>query len=212
MNRFSQGAAACLACVSFAATSALALDLEEYGDPATISFSADYAVITPGKPDRITLHGVSRLATVTAAMHKHNRRIFSAFPVSELPEAWNSCNAMKTELGMFHDDGVNSVVAFAGHSDGIREYSYLSKPTLLTQSQDIEVVSDDAAGAVGLMLIDAKYDGETLEFSVPNALTTISAETIVTDVIVSTECTFISPTDINIISGMPPPPPPPPEF
>ena len=72
------------------------INLEEYGDPAIISFHADRATVTTDSSGQnITFDGISVLATLTAAVHKHNQRRFTAFPISELPEAWNSCNAMK---------------------------------------------------------------------------------------------------------------------
>lgn len=163
------------------------VDLEQYGAPAVISWSAIEASIdTTGSTTTISFTGVSSLATLTANLHKHHERIYTAFPIAELPEAWNSCNDMKTELGLFHADGVNTSVAF-GDSTGITELGHLSSAPLITAEKTATEITGGTEGFVTLMMMDAKYDSGTLSFILEgesrNTSGTLSGLT------VSTECT-----------------------
>ena len=93
-----------------------AADLESVGRPALLSFSSDYATVETSATGvtTITFHDVSKLTTITSDLHRHHQRAFAAFPTSELAAAWNTCNAMKFENKLFHNDGVNAIMTFSG--------------------------------------------------------------------------------------------------
>ena len=145
-------------------SSASDVNLEEFGDPAIISFHAERAiVITDTLGQRITFKNASTLATLTTAVHIHDKRIFTAFPLNKLPEAWNSCNAMKFENSLFHSDGVNSVMTF---SSGSFEHGHLSTAPLITQTDPIEKTIGEEEGTLYMMLVGAKGDRDALSFEV----------------------------------------------
>ena len=181
----------------FFSSSAIAKDinLEKYGDPAIISFHADSAnVTTDSSGQHITFDGMSVLATLTAAVHKHNERVFTAFPISELPEAWNSCNAMKFENNWFHNDGVNSIVTFASGPEGHAEHGQVSTAPLITQTADVLPTLGGDEGTLRLMLTDAAYSTDSLSFStsVPlNSKNLVDGE--YDNVVVSSECFTLAP-------------------
>ena len=177
----------------FFSTSAIAEDinLEEYGEPAIVSFHADQANVTTNSSGQqnITFEGVSVLATATAAVHKHNKRIFTAFPVSELPKAWNSCNAMKLENNWFHNDGANSIITFASGPKGLAEHGHLSTAPLITQTADVTATLGGDEGALHLMMVDAAYATGSLSFSVTVPLKSKSVvDGVYQNVTVNTEC------------------------
>ena len=162
------------------------INLEAYGDPAIISFFAERAIVTSDSSgQRVTLKDVTPLATVTSRVHIHNKRVFAAFPISELPDSWNTCNAMKFEHGLFHSDGLNSVMTFgAGPSEHI-EHGHLSTAPLITQTLKVEKTEGSEEGTLYTMLVNAKGDSKTLSFDIEG--------TVLTDgeyfqVLVSTEC------------------------
>ncbi|MDB2548040.1 hypothetical protein N9X60_00395 [Paracoccaceae bacterium] len=178
----------------FIGSAALAsgIDLEEYGRPAIISFHADSAdVTTTASGQQVTFEGVSVLATLTSDVHLHNSRIFTAFPTSELPEAWNSCNAMKFENSLFHSDGVNSVVTFASAPADHNEHGHVAAAPLVTQTEAVRSTLGGDEGILHVMLVDAEYASGSLSFSVSVPLRSKA----VTDgeyqnVVVATECIF----------------------
>ncbi len=176
----------------FFSSSAIAEDinLEEYGEPAIISFHADRATLTTDTSgQRITFDGISALATATAAVHKHNKRIFTAFPISELPEAWNSCNAMKFENNWFHNDGTNSFVTFASGPEGHAEHGHVSTAPLITQTADVLPTLGGDEGTLRLMLTDAAYATDSMGFTVSVPLSSKTAiDGAYQNLVVSTEC------------------------
>jgi len=178
-------------------SSAIAKDinLEEYGNPAIISFHADRATVTTeSSGQNITFDGISVLATATASVHKHNQRIFTAFPISELPEAWNSCNAMKFENNWFHNDGANSIVTFASGPEGHNEHGHLSTAPLITQTADALPTLGGDEGALRLMLLDAAYATDSMVFNVSVPLQSKSpVDGEYTNVQIATECFCDSP-------------------
>lgn len=169
------------------------INLEEYGDPAIISFHADRATVTTDSSGQnITFDGISVLATLTAAVHKHNQRRFTAFPISELPEAWNSCNAMKFENNLFHNDGANSIVTFASGPEGHHEHGHLSTAPLITQTADILPTLGGDEGTLDLMLLDAAYATDSMVFNVSVPLKSkplVDGE--YTNVVIATECIVV---------------------
>ena len=170
-------------------SSALAADLQTYGKPAVLTFSAEYATIDAPQTGTatITFHNVSKLTSLTADLHKHHQRTFTAFPTSELTTAWNTCNAMKFENKLFHDDGVNAVMVFSAGPDTL-ESGHLSTAALVTQTQPIETTTGQAEGALKMMMVDAAYANNTLRFNLlPSEKFEAQAATFV-DVMVSTEC------------------------
>ena len=163
------------------------VDLEQYGAPAVISWSATEASIdTTGSTTTISFKGVSSLATLTANLHKHHERIYTAFPIAELPEAWNSCNDMKTELGLFHADGVNTSVSF-DDSKGITESGHLSSAPLITATKTATEITGGAEGFLTLMMIDANYDGGIISFTLEGE--SINTSGTLSGLTISTECT-----------------------
>jgi hypothetical protein len=166
------------------------INLEDYGDPAIISFHADRAnVTTDSSGQRITFNGASTLATLTSQVHKHNERFFSAFPISELPESWNSCNNMKFENRLFHNDGVNSAVTFSSGPAGHNEHGHLSTAPLITQTSEILATVGGDEGLLVMMLDDAVFEGGNLSFRVrqPIKMRPVS-DGVYQEVAVSTEC------------------------
>jgi hypothetical protein len=163
------------------------INLEAYGDPSTISFFAERAIVTSDSSvQRVTLINISPLATMTSSVHIHNKRVFRAFPISELPESWNTCNAMKFEHGLFHSDGLNSVMTFGAGPSGHIEHGHLSTPPLITQRLKVEKTEGSEEGTLYTMLLNAKGDSKTMSFDLEG--------TVLTDgeyfqVLVSTECT-----------------------
>ncbi|WP_435137506.1 hypothetical protein [Pseudopelagicola sp. nBUS_19] len=177
----------------FSSSSAIAEDinLEEYGEPAIISFHADRAnVTTDSSGQHITFEGISVLATLTASVHKHNKRLFTAFPISELPEAWNSCNAMKFENNWFHNDGVNSIITFEAGPEGHNEHGHVSTAPLITQTADVLPTLGGDEGALHVMLLDAAYATNSLSF---NSSVLLKSKPVsngeYSNVVVATECT-----------------------
>ncbi|MFZ9127263.1 MAG: hypothetical protein ACO3LH_12005 [Steroidobacteraceae bacterium] len=151
-------------------------------DPAMISFHArDAVVATDATGQYLTLRNPSRLATVTARVHLQNQRFFGVFPLSELPEAWNSCNAMKLENNWFHADGHNSVLTF---DNGPSEHGHLSTAPLLTQQKPVEATNGGDEGALYLMLTEASLNEGTLKFKVGGKV----ADGEYTNLEISTEC------------------------
>jgi hypothetical protein len=171
------------------------INLEEYGQPAIISFHADRATLTTDTSgQRITFDGISVLATATAAVHKHNKRIFTAFPISELPEAWNSCNAMKVENNLFHNDGNNSIVTFDSGPEGLAEHGHLSTAPLITQTADVLPMLGGDEGTLQLMLLDAAHATDSMRFNVSVPLRSKTPEDgVYVNVLVATECAMTSP-------------------
>lgn len=151
-------------------------------DPAIISFHAASAKVSTGETGQhITLSNPSRLATVSARIHLQNGRSFGVFPISELPAAWNSCNAMKLENGWFHSDGINSVLTFdAGPSD----HGFLSTAPLLTQTKTVEKTTGGDEGTLYLMLTEASLNDESLTFKVDGEV----ADGDYTNLEITTEC------------------------
>ena len=163
------------------------VDLEQYGAPAVISWSAVEALInTEGSMTTISFTGVSSLATLTANLHKHHQRIYTAFPITELPEAWNSCNDMKTELELFHADGVNTSITF-DDATGITELGHLSSAPLITAVRTAEKITGGTEGFVTLMMMDARYDNGILSFVLEDQ--SINTSGTLSGLTVSTECT-----------------------
>ena len=171
------------------------INLEEYGEPAIISFHADRAnVTTDSSGQHITFNGISVLATLTASVHKHNKRIFTAFPISELPEAWNSCNAMKFENNLFHNDGNNSIVTFDSGPEGLAEHGHLSTAPLITQTADVLPMLGGDEGTLQLMLLDAAHATDSMRFNVSVPLRSKTPEDgVYVNVLVATECAMTSP-------------------
>lgn len=148
-------------------TSAWSAELSDYGEPAVIELVAPAAVVeNSGGKVILTLKDVDSLATVAAAMHKRDKRIFDAFPVSELPAAWNSCNAMKAENKLFHSDGVNSLVAFDDGPGGQPRTPHLAKAPLVTAPKDTTRISGADEGIARLMLINAAMVNGDLQFDI----------------------------------------------
>lgn len=140
------------------------VNLEEFGHPAVISFHSDRAtLITNGAERILTLEGPSKLATISARVHVHNERFFEAFPIGELPEAWNSCNSMKLQNGWFHIDGINSVLTFDSGPSG---HGHLSTAPLITNTKTIEKISGDGEGVLYLMLSEAAHSSGRISFKV----------------------------------------------
>ena len=138
---------------------------------------------------RITFDGISVLATATAAVHKHNKRIFTAFPISELPEAWNSCNAMKAENNLFHNDGINSIVTFDSGPEGLAEHGHVSTAPLITQTADVLPTLGGDEGTLHLMLLDAAYAADSMVLNVSVPLSSKNpADGEYQNVVVATEC------------------------
>ena len=172
------------------AAASIAADLEQYGHPAIISISSSSASVSNiDGTTTLTLHDVPALATLTAAVHKHNERVFSAFPTNKLATAWNSCNAMKLKNGLFHDDGVNSLLAY---SDGPvdSEDGHVTEAPLITQTETIEKTFGGAEGAARAMLVDASFSENDLSFTVRNS---VLIEGSYTQVQLVTECVYFPP-------------------
>ena len=164
----------------------ITVDLEQYGMPAVISWSATEASIgTEGEKTTISFTGVSSLATVTGNLHKHHERIFTAFPIAELPEAWNSCNDMKTELSLYHADGVNTSILF-DDATGVTESGHLSTAPLITSNKTAKVITGGAEGFMTVMMIDANYDNGTLSFLLEGE--SVNTSGTLSGLTVSTEC------------------------
>jgi len=134
------------------------IDLETYGDPATIFLNAEAAEITFEKGvGTLTLRNISTLTSISAAVHEHNERVFTAFPTVELPDAWNSCNVMKSEENLFHNDGFNSLIVF---DHGSIEHGHLSSAPLVTATAQITEETGGTEGVLRVMLTDAVYRDE----------------------------------------------------
>lgn len=135
--------------------------LEEYGDPATISITSDSALI---EGETITLIGVSPLASLSSGIHVHNRRVFQAFPVTELAASWNSCNEMKFENGLFHEDGVNAIIVF---SSGFSEHGHLTTAPLVTSTQEFSDTTGGDEGVLRVMLTEMEnLAGGNIQFRI----------------------------------------------
>ena len=169
---------------------ALAVNLEAFGRPALLTFSAEYATIgSPASGSKtITFHNVSKLTSIASDLHKHNQRTFTAFPTSELADAWNTCNAMKLENKLFHDDGFNTIMAFSVGSDANTESGHLTTAPLITQTKPVEPTAGQAEGALKMMLIDAVYSENNLTFSLLPSKDSSIDPAVFVDAIVSTEC------------------------
>ena len=135
-----------------------------FNDAAVISFHAAGATVeTREASRRIRLDDVSALATISSHMHVQNERQFDAFPIGELPDAWNSCNEMKFRNGWFHDDSVNTVITF---DMGVTDHGHLSTAPLLTNEDDVKVVMGGDEGVMFVMLTDAAYEHGSLSFAI----------------------------------------------
>lgn len=170
-----------------AATDEESINLEDYGDPAIISFHAEQAEVisdTSGK-QMLVLTNTSILATISAAVHKHNQRLFNAFPVDSLPAVWNSCNAMKFEYELFHEDGVNSVFTFDEGPEMVLEHGHLSNAPLITQTAKVSKTTGGSEGTIYAMLIDAAGNRNKLSFVIEGAQL---SEGLYSEVQMSTEC------------------------
>lgn len=163
------------------------VDLEAYGNPAVISWSAAQASFeeTSGK-NVIILSEVSSLATITTNLHKHHQRLFSAFPIAELAEAWNTCNDMKHAEGLFHEDGINAVITFDEATGLTTETEHLSTAPLITSSKKAEPTVGSAEGMMTLMLDDATFSQGVLSFEIKGATSAMVGE--ISNVNISTEC------------------------
>jgi hypothetical protein len=152
-----------LICAIGLATPAMAdeVNLEEYGNPATISINSGSAVI---EGQTITLIDVSPLAALSAGMHVHNGRVFQAFPVRELAAAWNSCNAMKFENELFHEDGVNAIIVF---SSGASEHGHLTTAPLVTATEEFSHTTGGDEGVLRVMLTELEnLDDGNIQFRI----------------------------------------------
>jgi hypothetical protein len=156
-----------------------------YGDPAVIEVVASSAKVTnvSGKLT-ITLNDVDKLAAIATNLHQKNR-LFDAFPVSELPKAWNSCNAMKEEKKLWNEDGLNSIVIFHSGADSDSKNTHLAKAPLVTAPKDKTRTSGADEGIARLMLINAKLANNDLSFDIPKGVIAAGSYTRVR---VLTEC------------------------
>ena len=152
-----------------ATSPAYSAELTDLGEPAVIELAAAGASVNAaaGKTT-LTLHKVDELASIAAAIHKRDARVFDAFPVRELPEAWNNCNAMKEEYHLFHKDGVNSMVIFDSGPASKNRPSYLAKAPLITAPKDRTRVPGDDEGIARVMLVNAVMASGDLTFDVIN--------------------------------------------
>ncbi|WP_395660781.1 hypothetical protein [Aestuariivirga sp.] len=156
-------AAALLAGVS----PAFGAQLADYGEPAIIEVVASQAVVVEaGGHKTIMLIDVDRLATVVAALHKQDNRVFEAFPTAKLPAAWNSCNEMKEQNKLFHQDGANSLVAFDNGPEAANATPYLAAPPLVTAPRDRKRITSDSEGMARLMLVNAAFVSGDLHFTI----------------------------------------------
>ena len=141
-------------------------DLNKYGDPAAIELVASSAVVANENGRlTITLNDVDKLAGIVSGLHKTNRNM-DAFPVTELPKAWNSCNAMKEEKKLWNKDGFNSIVIFHSGADSNPVNSHRAKAPLVTAPKDNSRTSGKEEGVARLMLINAKLSGNSISFDI----------------------------------------------
>ncbi|MEH6548343.1 MAG: hypothetical protein V7711_18670 [Pseudomonadales bacterium] len=150
-------------------SSAFAVDLNTMNkdwEPAAIEIVAPSAtvVIANGK-STITLHDIDKLAGIISALHK-NSRSFDAFPVAELTEAWNSCNAMKEDMMLWHEDGLNSLVIFHSGVDADPKNTHGAKAPLVTAPKDTTRTLGGDEGIAKLMLVDATLVNNDLSFDI----------------------------------------------
>ena len=140
--------------------------MSKYGEPAAIELVAPSAVVVNvnGK-QTITLNDLDKLAGIVGGLHKNNRTM-DAFPVSELPAAWNSCNAMKEEKKLWNKDGYNSIVIFQSGADSDAKNTHLVKAPLVTAPKDTSRTSGKEEGLARLMLVNAKMNANTLSFDI----------------------------------------------
>ena len=165
------------------------VNLEDYGDPAILSFNAERAnVISDSLGQRIIFKGLSTLGTITANVHTHNKRVFAAFPISEFAESWNTCNTMKLQNGLFHSDGFNAIMTFSSGPSGLIEDEHLSVPPLITQTDTVNKTKGMEEGALNLMLLNAKGNSETMSFEIKGR---VLSDGQYLQVQVSTECILL---------------------
>jgi hypothetical protein len=140
--------------------------MNKYGEPAAIEIVASSATVaTANGKSTITLHDVDKLAGVISALHKDSRN-FDAFPVAELPKAWNSCNTMKDEMKLWHKDGLNSLVIFHSGADADPKNTFRAKAPLVTAPKDATRTLGGDEGVAKLMLVDAQLVNNNLSFDI----------------------------------------------
>lgn len=140
--------------------------MNKYGEPAAIELSAPSAVVTKENGKfTISLNDVDKLAGIVSGLHKTSRNI-DAFPITELPKAWNSCNAMKEEKKLWNKDGFNSIIIFHSGVDANAKNTHLAKAPLVTAPKDTSRTLGNDEGVAKLMLINAKLTGNTLSFDI----------------------------------------------
>lgn len=161
--------------------------MNKYGEPAAIELVAPSGEVknVNGK-STITLNDVDKLAGIVGALHKNNRTM-DAFPVSELPAAWNSCNAMKEEKKLWNKDGYNSIVIFQSGADSDAKNTHLAKAPLVTAPKDTSRTSGKEEGIARLMLINAKMNANALSFDIKGGVITSGTYQRVR---IITECVF----------------------
>ena len=153
MNRIASVAAAALAGLALGARA----EVMDDAVPAMIVLHAEAAEVATGADGQtVTLLDVFPLAAVTAELGE--KRQFHSFHVSDFAEGWNSCNDLKDEEALWHEDGTNALLEFASGPDSGDGYRRFSPLYTAAGRDDATMVTDEAAGSVRLMLDDAAYD------------------------------------------------------
>ncbi len=138
-----------------------ASDLPDHWEPAMLLVSADTGVADAGGDAvSLTLSSVHPLVTLVRSLH--DDRHFDAYPVTEFAESYNSCNAMKDDLGLRHDDGYNALLVYAnGPANGERA-SHLRHSPLVTSphADNPERVYGGDHAAIPLFIETAHYDAD----------------------------------------------------
>lgn len=125
--------------------------------PAIIVLQSASADVASG-PDGQTLilSGIHPLVAVAGGLE--DDRQFHSFRIEDFSEGWNTCNDLKDQQGMWHDDGLNTLVEFSSGPDSGEGYRLHSPLYTAANRDDDSRATDGAPGSARLMLDDAAFD------------------------------------------------------
>jgi len=168
--------------------SASGRDLPDHWEPAMLLVSADTGIAdASGDAVSLTLRRVHPLVTLVRSLH--DDRHFDAYPITEFAESYNTCNAMKDELGLWHDDGYNALLVYANGPENGERASHLRYSPLVTspQANNPERVFGGDHAAIPLFIKTAQFGADDRTLSLTLAPGQLVPGTY-TGVLLKTEC------------------------
>jgi hypothetical protein len=135
--------------------------------PAIIVLQSETADVASGPQGQtLTLAGIHPLVAVAGGLEAG--RQFHSFRIEDFSEGWNTCNDLKDQQGMWHDNGLNTLVEFTAGPDSGEGYRLHSPLYTAANRDDASRDTGGAAGSARLMLDDAMFDeaAETQSFAI----------------------------------------------